>query len=60
LIVLADSSKLSPRGSLVVCPLARIATVITDAAASAEQIAMLEEAGIAVIVAERLQLQSAA
>ncbi len=52
LIVLADASKFAQRGSLVVCPLARIHTLITDAAAPREALAMLREAGVNVIVAE--------
>ena len=52
LIVLADASKFTPRGSLVVCPLARIHALITDSAAPREALAMLREAGVNVIVAE--------
>ncbi len=51
LIVLADSSKFAPRGSLVVCPLSRIATLITDAAAPPEALEMLREAGVQVMIA---------
>src|ERR1700722_19359187 len=50
LIVLADSSKFVSRGSLVVCPLSRIHTLITDAAAPAGSLEMLREAGVQVIV----------
>ena len=52
LIVLADASKFAQRGSLVVCPLARIHTLITDSAAPREALAMLRETGVNVIVAE--------
>ncbi len=52
LVVLADASKFIARGSLVVCPLSRIHTLITDPAAPAEALAMLKEAGVNVIVAE--------
>ena len=45
LIVLADSSKFTPRGSLVVCPLARIHTLITDTAAPPDALAMLADFG---------------
>ncbi len=52
LVVLADSSKFTPRGSLVVCPLSQIDTLITDAAAPAEALAMLAEAGVRTIVVD--------
>lgn len=51
LIVLADSSKFEPKGSLVVCPLARVSTVVTDEGIDEAARAMLEKAGIEVIVA---------
>jgi DeoR family transcriptional regulator, ulaG and ulaABCDEF operon transcriptional repressor len=41
LVVLADSSKFITRGSLVVCPLSRIHTLITDRAAPATALALL-------------------
>jgi DeoR/GlpR family transcriptional regulator of sugar metabolism len=50
LTILADSSKFVSRGSLVVCPLSRIHTLITDAAAPAGSLEMLREAGVQVIV----------
>lgn len=50
LIVLADSGKFEPKGSLVVCPLARVSTVVTDDGASEAALGMLEAAGIEVIV----------
>jgi DeoR family ulaG and ulaABCDEF operon transcriptional repressor len=50
LVVLADSSKFTPRGSLVVCPLSRISTLITDAQASQEALDMLRDAGVEVII----------
>src|SRR5450631_1918715 len=46
LIVLADSSKFVSRGSLVVCPLARIDILITDSDAPKEALDMLREAGV--------------
>ncbi len=52
LVVLADASKFDPRGSLVVCPLSRIHTLITDSAAPPEALAMLESAGVRTIVVE--------
>lgn len=52
LVVLADSSKFAPRGSLVVCPLQRIQTLITDTAAPPEALSMLADAGVRTIVVE--------
>ncbi len=52
LIVLADSSKFVPRGSLVVCPLSRVSTLITDAEAPEEALEMLREAGVEVITVD--------
>ena len=52
LVALADSSKFAPRGSLVVCPLARIHTLITDSGAPRDSLAMLEDAGVQTIVVE--------
>ena len=51
LVVLADSSKFTPRGSLVVCPLSRISTLITDAQAPKEALDMLRDAGVEVMIA---------
>jgi DeoR family transcriptional regulator, ulaG and ulaABCDEF operon transcriptional repressor len=53
LVVLADSSKFAPRGSLVICPLARIHALITDSDAPPEALAMLADAGVRTIVVER-------
>ena len=52
LVVLADASKFAPRGSLVVCPLSRVHTLITDSAAPPEALAMLEDAGVHTIVVD--------
>lgn len=51
LIVLADSTKFEPRGSLVVCPLSRVSTLVTDDGISEAALAMMESAGLAVIIA---------
>jgi DeoR family ulaG and ulaABCDEF operon transcriptional repressor len=50
LIVLADSSKFVSRGSLVVCPLSRIDTLITDANAPGAALDMLRDQGVHVLV----------
>lgn len=50
LVVLVDSSKFERRGSLVVAPLSRVDTLITDEGAPEEALAMLRSAGVATIV----------
>ena len=52
LVVLADASKFAARGSLVVCPLARVHALITDSAAPPEALAMLKDAGVDTIVVD--------
>ncbi|MBU3029139.1 DeoR/GlpR family DNA-binding transcription regulator [Paracoccus marinaquae] len=52
LVVLADSSKFSRRSSLLLCPLTRIHTVITDDGIEDRAASMLEAAEIRLIVAE--------
>lgn len=53
LVVLVDSSKFTKRSSLILCPLDRITTVITDNGIRDEDRHMLESAGVGVIVAEK-------
>lgn len=52
LVILADSRKLRQRSSMIVAPLARIATVITDSGVASEELEMLRAAGIDTIVVE--------
>ncbi|HEY8596169.1 MAG TPA: DeoR/GlpR family DNA-binding transcription regulator [Devosiaceae bacterium] len=52
LIVLADSSKFSARTSLILCTLDQVDMVITDAGIRAEDRAMLEAAGVDLVIAE--------
>jgi DeoR family ulaG and ulaABCDEF operon transcriptional repressor len=52
LIVLADSSKFQIKGSLVVCPLSRVQTLITDAGAPESALQMLRDAGVETLVVE--------
>ena len=52
LIVLADSTKFAKRSSLLLCPLARIHTVITDEGISDRDAQMLEAADVRLIVAQ--------
>ena len=53
-----DAAKFAARGSLVVCPLARISTLITDSAAPREALTMLSEAGVETVVVESLALNA--
>jgi DeoR family transcriptional regulator, ulaG and ulaABCDEF operon transcriptional repressor len=52
LIVLADSSKFKTHGSLVLCKLARVAMVITDAGIEEREINLLRDAGVKVNIVE--------
>ena len=52
LIVLADSSKFVSRGSLVVCPLSRIDTLITDSDAPSDALDMLRGHGVRVVAVD--------
>ena len=52
LVVLVDSSKFEQRSSLLLCPLSRIDTVITDDRITDKAAAMLDAAEITLIVAE--------
>ena len=51
LVVLADSTKFAARSSLLLCPLRRIHTVITDDGITDRDAAMLESAEVNLIVA---------
>jgi DeoR family transcriptional regulator, ulaG and ulaABCDEF operon transcriptional repressor len=53
IIVLADSSKLRQRSSMIVAPLDRISTVVTDEGASDEELEALRSAGIKVVIARQ-------
>lgn len=52
LIVLVDSTKFRARSSLVLCPLSRIHTVVTDGGIDDRSAAMLEAAGVRLVVVE--------
>jgi DeoR family transcriptional regulator, ulaG and ulaABCDEF operon transcriptional repressor len=51
LVVLVDSSKFRQRSSLILCPLSRITTVITDDGVEDHEARMIENAGARLIVA---------
>ncbi len=59
LVVLADSSKFEKRSSLILCGLQRITTIITDEGVSDRAAAMLEAAGVTLIVADATQSKRA-
>jgi DeoR family transcriptional regulator, ulaG and ulaABCDEF operon transcriptional repressor len=63
LIVLADSSKFEPRGSMAVCQLQRVHTLITDDGAPSHMLELIRSRGVNVIVVqyeEQLKSRSAA
>ncbi|MEP3048926.1 MAG: DeoR/GlpR family DNA-binding transcription regulator [Roseibium sp.] len=60
LIVLADSSKFSARSSLILCPLDRITTIVTDDGIPDSAANMLEQADIKLIVAQSSATQTLA
>jgi DeoR family ulaG and ulaABCDEF operon transcriptional repressor len=55
LVVLVDGSKFAAKGSLVVCSLSRIDTLITDETAPAEALAMLQAANVKTIIVNTLE-----
>ena len=60
LVVLADSSKFKKRSSLILCPLGRITTLITDNAIRNEDRQMLEDAGVNLVIAEKTASEQSA
>ena len=52
LIVLADSSKFEAGGSMVICPLSRVDTLITDSAIEPAAAEMVRSAGINLVIAD--------
>lgn len=62
LIVVADSTKFEQRGSMAVCPLARVHTLITDDAAPSSTLDVVRQAGVNVVTvsAEATTVPSAA
>jgi DeoR family transcriptional regulator, ulaG and ulaABCDEF operon transcriptional repressor len=51
LIVIADSSKFEPRGSMAVCPLSRVHMLVTDDGAPPQMLEHIRAAGVEVIIA---------
>ncbi|MFO1147212.1 MAG: DeoR/GlpR family DNA-binding transcription regulator [Alsobacter sp.] len=60
LVVLADSSKFRSRGGLILCPLARIHTIITDDEIDPKAVEMCREAGVDVQIVSPLAPASSA
>jgi len=58
LVVLIDSSKFRQRSSLILCRLARISTVVTDAGLEDRDARMLEDAGVSLVVAKNQRSNS--
>jgi DeoR family transcriptional regulator, ulaG and ulaABCDEF operon transcriptional repressor len=54
LIVMVDSSKFRRRSSLILCPLERVTTIVTDDDIPKDAIAMIENAGVSLIIAGAL------
>jgi len=52
LIVMADSHKFGQRSSMIVAPLDRIATLVTDNGATEDDLKLFRDAGIKVVIAE--------
>lgn len=52
LIVVADSSKFEARGNMVVCPLSRVSTLVTDIGAPAQMVDHLRQQGVEVILVD--------
>ena len=50
--MVADSSKFETRGNIVVCPLARVSTVVTDTGAPQQMVEHLRGAGVEVILTD--------
>ncbi len=53
LVVIADSSKFEQRGSMAVCQLSRVHTLVTDADAPAHMLDHIRAQGVDVIISER-------
>lgn len=58
LIVLVDSSKFVARGNIVVCPLTRVSTVVTDIGAPAQMVDHLRSVGVEVILADPREVRA--
>ena len=50
LVVMVDSTKFQRRSSLILCPLERVTTIITDDGISEDAVKMIEDAGLTLVV----------
>jgi DeoR family transcriptional regulator, ulaG and ulaABCDEF operon transcriptional repressor len=57
LIVVADSSKFEVRGNMVVCPLNRVSTVVTDTGAPQQMVDHLRAVGVEVILTDPKEMK---
>ena len=53
LVIVADSSKFEPRGSMVVCQLSRVHTLVTDDGVPSHMLDHLRSSGVNVVIAAR-------
>jgi DeoR family transcriptional regulator, ulaG and ulaABCDEF operon transcriptional repressor len=58
LIVVADSSKFEARGNMVVCPLSRVSTLVTDTGAPPHMLDHLRQLGVEVILIDPKEVQT--
>ena len=58
LVVIADSSKFESRGSMVVCQLPRVHTLVTDTAAPADMLDHIRSVGVNVVIADQETIKS--
>jgi DeoR family transcriptional regulator, ulaG and ulaABCDEF operon transcriptional repressor len=58
LVVIADSSKFESRGSMVVCQLSRVHTLVTDDAAPPHMLEHLRALGVNVVIADHVSIKS--
>ncbi len=58
LVVMVDSSKFRRRSSLILCPLDRVSTIITDDGIQEDSARMIEDAGIKLDRRERWRCRS--
>ena len=59
LIVVVDSSKFDARGNMVICPLTRVSTIVTDTGAPPKMIHHLRSIGVEVILTDPAEVKAA-
>jgi DeoR family ulaG and ulaABCDEF operon transcriptional repressor len=58
LVVIADSSKFEPRGSMAVCQFSRVHTLITDDGAPPHMLEQIRQRGVNVLIAGESETRS--